>query len=84
MLLVKKSEVERQLKLRQSELRFLQRLQGYLVGSEGGGWEWEREELGEVMIQKDEEVKRLQKQLSGEWMSPTRGFMPDMRLPVLM
>ena len=64
MLLVEKSEMERQLKLRQSELGFLQQLQGYLVESEDGRWDREREELGEVLIQKDEEVERLQKQLS--------------------
>ena len=63
MLLAKKSEVEKQLKLRQSELRFLQQLQGYLTGSESAGWDREGEELGEVLIQKDEEVKRLQDQL---------------------
>ena len=64
MLLDKKSEVERQLKLRQSELGFLQQLQGYLVGSEDGGWEREGEELGQVLIQKHKEVRRLQEQLS--------------------
>ena len=63
MLLEKKGEVEKQLKLRQSELRFLQQLQGYLTGSESGGWDG-GEELGEVLIQKDKEVKRLQEQLS--------------------
>ena len=65
MLLDKKNEVERQLKLRWSELGFLQQLHGYLVGSEDGGWDREGEELTEVMIQKDEEIKQLQKQLSG-------------------
>ena len=64
MLLEKKSEVERQLKLRQSELRFLQHLQGHLRESEDGGWDREDEELGKVLIQKDEEVRRLQEQLS--------------------
>ena len=63
-LLEKKSEVERQLKLRQSELRFLQQLQGHLRGSEDGGWDREGEELGKVLIQKDKEVRRLQEQLS--------------------
>ena len=55
MLLDKKSEVERQLKLRQSELGFLQQLQGYLVGSEDGGREFMGKELGEVLIHKDAE-----------------------------
>ena len=64
MLLVEKSEVERQLKLRQSELGFLQQLQGYLVESEDGRWDREREELEEVLIQKDVEVRQLQEQLS--------------------
>ena len=64
MLLVKKNEVERQHKLRQSELGFLQQLQGYLVGSEDGGWEREGEELEEVLIRKFEEVERLQEHLS--------------------
>ena len=59
MLLAKKT----QLKLRQSELGFLQQLQGYLVGSGDGGWDG-GEELTEVLIQKDKEVKWLQKQLN--------------------
>ena len=63
MLLEKKNEVERQLKLRQSELRFLQRLQGHLRESEDGGWDREGEELGKVLIEKDKEVRRLQEQL---------------------
>ena len=63
MLLEKKNQVERQLKLRQSELRFLQQLQGYLIESEDRGWDGEGEELGEVLIQKDEEVRQLQEQL---------------------
>ena len=62
MLLAKKSEVEGQLKLRQSELGFLQQLQGYLVGSDDGGWDG-GEKLGEVLIQKDKEVRQLQEQL---------------------
>ena len=63
-LLAKKSEVERQLKLRQSELGFLQQLQGYLVvGSEDGGWESVGKELGEVLIHKDAEVRKLREQL---------------------
>ena len=64
MLLEKKNEVERQLKVRQSELRFLQQLQGHLRESEDGGWDREGEELREVLIQKDKEVRRLQEQLS--------------------
>ena len=59
MLLAKKNEVDRQLKLRQSELRFLQQLQGYLRWSEDGGWESEGEELRQVLIQKDKEVRQL-------------------------
>ena len=64
MLLEKKSEVERQLKLRQNELRFLQKLQGHLRESEDGGWDKEGEELREVLTQKDKEVRRLQEQLN--------------------
>ena len=64
MLLVEKSEVERQLKFRQGELGFLQQLQGYLVGSDDGRWDRKGEELMEVLIQKDKEVKQLQEQLS--------------------
>ena len=63
MLLEKKNEVERQLKLRQSELRFLQQLQGHLRESEDGGWDREGEKLGMVLAQKDEEVMRLKEQL---------------------
>ena len=63
MLLEKKNEVERQLKLRQSELRFLQQLQGYLRESENGGWDREGEELGKILIEKDKEVRRLWEQL---------------------
>ena len=62
MLLAKKSEVEGHLKLRQSELGFLQQLQGYLVGSDDGGQDG-GEKLGEVLIQKDKEVRQLQEQL---------------------
>ena len=63
MLLEKKSEVERQLKLRQSELRFLQQLQRHLRKSEDGGRDREGEELGKVLIEKNKEVTRLQEEL---------------------
>ena len=62
-LLEKKSEVEKQLKSRQIDLKFLQQLQGYLRESEDGGRESEGKELGEVLMQKDVEVRQLHNQL---------------------
>ena len=61
-LLEKRKEMGRQLQLRKKELNFLQQLQGQLRKSEEG--KREKEELREVLIQKDEEVRQLQEQLS--------------------
>ena len=60
-LLERKREMERQLQLRNKELTFLQRLQGQLRESEEG--EREKEELREVLMHKDVEVRQLQEQL---------------------
>ena len=59
MLLERRKEVERQLQLRQRELRFLQQLQGQQRERE----EEEREELKAVLMCKDAEVRQLQDQL---------------------
>ena len=48
--------------MRKKELNFLQQLQGQLRESEEG--KREREELREVLMHKDAEVRQLQKQLS--------------------
>ena len=60
-LLERKKEMGRQLQLRKRELNFLQQLQGQLRGSEEGMRE--REELREVLMHKDAEVRQLQEQL---------------------
>lgn len=62
-LLEKKNEIERQLQLRQRELRFLEQLHEQLRDRVEGEGE-EGKELREVLISKDEEVRRLQEQLS--------------------
>ena len=61
-LLEKRKEMGRQLQLRKKELNFLQQLQGQLRESEEG--KREREELREVLMHKDAEVRQLQEQLS--------------------
>ena len=61
-LLEKRKEMGRQLQLRKKELNFLQQLQGQLREGEEG--KREREELREVLMHKDVEVRQLQKQLS--------------------
>ena len=60
-LLERRKEMGRQLQLRNKELTFLQQLQGQLRESEEG--EREREELREVLMHKDVEVRQLQEQL---------------------
>ena len=60
-LLERRKEMGKQLQLRKRELSFLQRLQGQLRESEEG--EREREELREVLMHKDVEVRQLQEQL---------------------
>ena len=60
-LLERRREMGRQLRLRKRELSFLQRLQGQLRESEEE--EKEREELREVLMYKDVEVRQLQEQL---------------------
>ena len=60
-LLGRRKEVERQLQFRQSELRFLQQLQGQQREREEE--EREREELKAVLVRKDAEVRQLQDQL---------------------
>ena len=60
-LLEKRKEMGRQLQLRKRELNFLQQLQGQLRESEEG--KREREELREVLMHKDTEVRQLQEQL---------------------
>ena len=59
-LLERRKEAERQLQIRQRELRFLQQLQGQQMERE----EEEREELKAVLMSKDIEVRQLQDQLS--------------------
>ena len=60
-LLERRKEMGRQLQLRKRELSFLQQLQGQLSESEEG--KSEREELREVLMHKDVEVRQLQEQL---------------------
>jgi len=60
-LLERRREMGRQLQLRNKELSFLQQLQGQLKESEEG--KREREELREVLMYKDVEVRQLQEQL---------------------
>ena len=60
-LLERRREMGRQLQLRNKELTFLQQLQGQLRESEEG--KREREELREVLMHKDVEVRQLQEQL---------------------
>ena len=60
-LLERRKEMGRQLQLRNKELSFLQQLQGQLRESEEG--KREREELKEVLMHKDVEVRQLQEQL---------------------
>ena len=60
-LLEKRKEMRRHLQLRNRELNFLQQLQGQLRESEEG--EQEREELREILMHKDVEVRQLQEQL---------------------
>ena len=60
-LLERRREMGRQLQLRKRELSFLQQLQGQLKESEEG--KREREELREVLMYKDVEVRQLQEQL---------------------
>ena len=60
-LLERRKEMGRQLQLRKRELTFLQQLQGQLRESEEG--KREREELREVLMHKDVEVRQLQEQL---------------------
>ena len=60
-LLERKKEMGGQLQLRKKELSFLQQLQGQLSKREEG--EREREELRQVLIHKDAEVRWLQEQL---------------------
>ena len=60
-LLERRKEMGRQLQLRNKELTFLQQLQGQLRESEEG--EREREELREVLMYKEVEVRQLQEQL---------------------
>ena len=62
MLLEKRKKMGRQLQLRKKELNFLKRVEGQLRESEEG--KREREELREVLMHKDVEVRQLQKQLS--------------------
>ena len=61
-LLEKRKEMGRQIQLRKKELNFLQQLQGQLRESEEG--KREREELREVLMHKDVELRQLQEQLS--------------------
>ena len=60
-LLEKRKEMGRQLQLRKRELSFLQQLQGQL--KESGGEDREGEELREVLMHKDAELRRLEEQL---------------------
>ena len=60
-LLERRKEMGRQLQLRKRELKFLQQLQGQLTESEEG--KREKEELREVLMHKDVEVRQLQEQL---------------------
>ena len=60
-MLERRKEMGRQLQLRKRELSFLQQLQGQLRESEEG--KREREELREVLMHKDVEVRQLQEQL---------------------
>ena len=60
-LLEKRKEMGRQLQLRKRELSFLQQLQRQL--KESGGGEREGEELREVLMHKDVELRRLEEQL---------------------
>ena len=57
----KRKEMGRQLQLRKRELNFLQQVEGQLRESEEG--KREREELREVLMHKDVEVRQLQEQL---------------------
>ena len=61
LLLEKKKNMGRQLQLRQIELRFLQQLQGQLREGEAG--KREREELREVLMHKDVELRQLGEKL---------------------
>ena len=68
-LVEKKKNIGRQLNLRQSELRFLQQLQEQLREGEEG--KRESEELREVLMHKDVEVRQLREQLremEKEWL----------------
>ena len=60
-LLEKRKEMGRQLQLRKKELNFLKQVEGQLRESEEG--KREREELREVLMHKDVEVRQLQEQL---------------------
>ena len=61
-LLEKRKEMGRQLQLRKKELNFLQQLERQLRESEEG--KGEREELREILMHKDAEVRQFQEQLS--------------------
>ena len=60
-LLERRKEIGRQLQLRKKEVSFLQQLQGQLRESEEE--KREKEELREVLMHKDAEVRQLQEQL---------------------
>ena len=60
-LLERRKEMGRQLQLRNKELSFLQQLQGQLRESEEG--KRNKEDLREVLMHKDAEVRQLQEQL---------------------